>query len=114
MYNYIFILLCIIHSTIGCIMVITSLLSIIFEENVTKWHVVAAISINLALGDFAYSGGFFPTLLDLAPNYAGLLSGVSTFIAFVVACPATYVNSIIIKQVRKQIHIIIKTFIVLL
>jgi hypothetical protein len=84
-------------------MVITSLLSIIFEEHVTKWHVVAAISINLALGDFAYSGGFFPTLLDLAPNYAGLLSGVSTFIAFVTACPSTYVNSIIIKQVRKQI-----------
>jgi len=96
-------------------MVITSLLSIIFEENVTKWHVVAAISINLALGDFAYSGGFFPTLLDLAPNYAGLLSGISTFIAFVVACPATYVNSIIIKQVRKQIHInITNTYIILL
>ncbi|XP_060841632.1 sialin-like [Rhopalosiphum padi] len=86
----------------GCLMVITSLLSIIFEEHVTKWHVVAAISINLALGDFAYSGGFFPTLLDLAPNYAGLLSGVSTFIAFVTACPSTYVNSIIIKQNTKE------------
>lgn len=83
-------------------MVITSLLSIIFQENVTKWHVVTAISVNLALGDFAYSGGFFPTLLDIAPNYAGLLSGVSTFIAFLAACPSTLVNSIIIKQVRKK------------
>ncbi|XP_025194467.1 uncharacterized transporter slc-17.2-like [Melanaphis sacchari] len=86
----------------GCLMVITPLLSIIYEENVTKWHLVAAISVNLALGDFAYSGGFFPTLLDLAPNYAGLLSGVSTFIAFVIACPSTYVNSIIIKQNTKE------------
>ncbi|XP_015375414.1 PREDICTED: sialin-like [Diuraphis noxia] len=86
----------------GCIMVITSLLSIIFEENITKLHIMVAISINLALGDFAYSGGFFPTLLDLAPNYAGLLSGLSTFIAFLVACPSTLINSIIIKQNTRE------------
>ncbi|CAI6348588.1 unnamed protein product [Macrosiphum euphorbiae] len=86
----------------GCLMVIISLMSIIFEENITKLHAIVAISINLAVGDFAYSGGFFPTLLDLAPNYAGLLSGVSTFIAFLVACPSTLVNSIIIKQNTKE------------
>lgn len=82
-------------------MVIISLSSIVVTPNVTKWYVVAAITINLALGDIAYSGGFFPTLLDLAPNYAGLLSGISTFIAFLAACPATLVNSIIVKQVRR-------------
>ncbi|KAL5234676.1 hypothetical protein ACI65C_002086 [Semiaphis heraclei] len=86
----------------GCLMVIISLLSIIFEEHITKLHIIVAMSINLALGDFAYSGGFFPTLLDLAPNYAGLLSGVSTFIAFLVACPSTIVNSIIIKQNTRE------------
>lgn len=90
-------------------MVIVSLLSIIFEENITKLHAIVAISINLALGDFAYSGGFFPTLLDLAPNYAGLLSGVSTFIAFLVASPSSLINSIIIKQVRKKIFLYIVT-----
>lgn len=81
-------------------MVIMSFLSIIYVQDVTKWHVIAVITVNLALGDFAYTGGFFPTLLDIAPNYAGLLSGISTFIAFLAACPATFVNSIIVQQVR--------------
>jgi len=86
-------------------MIITSLISIIVVHNITKWHLIAAITINLAIGDFAYSGGFFPTLLDLAPNYAGLLSGVSTFFAFLIACPATLVNNIILKQVRKIMYL---------
>lgn len=93
-------------------MVIMSLLSIIYVQNVTKWHVVAAISINLSLGDFAYTGGFFPTLLDLAPNYAGLLSGVSTFVAFLVGCPSTLINSIIVKQVK--IKYILMLYIIIL
>jgi len=84
----------------GNLMVIISLSSIIFVPNVTKWHVVAAISITLAIGDFAYTGGFYPTLLNLAPNYIGILSGISTFVAFLVASPSTIVNSIILKQVR--------------
>ncbi|XP_022181499.1 uncharacterized transporter slc-17.2-like [Myzus persicae] len=91
-----------IYCCFGCLMVITSLLSIIYEENITKLHIMVAISINLALGDFAYSGGFFPTLLDLAPNYSGLLSGISTFIAFLVASPSSVVNSIIIEQNTKE------------
>jgi len=80
-------------------MIITSFSTIIFVPNVTKWHAIVALTMNISLGDFAYSGGFYPTLLNLAPNYAGLLSGISTFIAFVVACPATVVNSVILKQV---------------
>lgn len=72
----------------------------IFVDNVTKWHAITAITANFALGEMAYSGGFFPTLLDLAPNYAGLLSGVSTFLAYLTACPSTVVNSIVTQQVR--------------
>lgn len=83
-------------------MVITSLLSIIYVQNVTKLHAIVAISVNLALGDFAYTGGFFPTLLDLAPNYAGLLSGISTFVAYLAGCPSTLINSIIIKEVKRK------------
>lgn len=80
-------------------MVIMSFLTIIFVHNMTKWNVITAITVNLAFGDFAYTGGFFPTLLDMAPNYAGLLSGVSTFVAFLGACPSTLVNSIIVAHV---------------
>jgi len=84
----------------GNLMVIVSLSTIIFVPDVTKWHAVAAISITLAVGDFAYTGGFYPTLLNLAPNYIGILSGISTFVAFLVASPSTVINSIILKQVR--------------
>lgn len=91
-----------IFSMAGSLLIVASLTSIIVTRYVTKWHAVAALTVNLALGDFAYSGGFFPTLLDIAPNYAGLLSGVSTFVAFIAACPATLVNSIIVQQVRYE------------
>lgn len=84
----------------GSLMVIISLLTMILVPTITKWHAILAITVNITLGDLAYSGGFYPTLLNLAPNYAGLLSGVSTFISFLVACPSTVVNSIILKQVR--------------
>jgi len=94
-----------VFSTTGSLLVIASLVSIIVTRDVTKWHAVAAITVNLALGDFAYSGGFFPTLLDIAPKYAGLLSGVSTFVAFIAACPATLVNSIVVQQVRHETYI---------
>lgn len=83
-------------------MVIVSLLSIIYVQNVTKLHAIVAITVNLALGDLAYTGGFFPTLLDLAPNFAGLLSGISTFVAYSAGCPSTLINSIIVQQVRKK------------
>lgn len=84
----------------GSTMIIGSYLYIIYTQEVTKWHFIALLSVNLAFGDFAYTGGFFPTLLDIAPNYSGLLSGITSFVGFAAACPATFVNSIIIKQVR--------------
>lgn len=80
-------------------MVILSLLSIILVQNITKFHLIAALTLNLSIGDVAYSSGFFPTLLDLAPNYAGLLSGISTLVAFLASCPTTLVNSIIVQKV---------------
>lgn len=83
--------------------VILSVLSIIFVQDITKLHLVTAITLNLSIGDFAYSSGFYPTLLDLAPNYAGLLSGISTFIAFLASSPTTLVNSIIVEKVSTNI-----------
>lgn len=93
---------------IGNLMTITAVLTIIFVPNVTKWHAIAAISTNLVFGDLAYTGGFFSTLLDIAPNYAGLLSGISTFFALLASCPSTMVNMLIVKQVSTIINYIFK------
>lgn len=71
---------------------------------------MAAITGNLALGDFGYSGGFYPTLLNIAPNYSGLLSGISTFVAYLCSCPSTLVNTIIIKQVGTKINQLLSYF----
>ncbi|XP_050528174.1 sialin-like [Daktulosphaira vitifoliae] len=90
------------YHTIGCFCIIVAYIYMIAEENITKWKIIGAMTVILALGDIAYTGGFFPTLLEMAPNYAGLLSGIATFASYTISSSSLLINSIIIRDSTKS------------
>ncbi|VVC42252.1 Major facilitator superfamily,Major facilitator superfamily domain [Cinara cedri] len=92
----------VIRSTIGSLMLILSCFTLICMQNINKWYAISVISSILAWGEFAYSGGFYPTLLNMTPNFAGLLSGISTFFAYLVGTQSILINSIITEQNTKE------------
>ena len=73
---------------LGTIIPALGVLSLSFISMEHKYLSVALFSIGQGVTDFATTGGYYPTLLDLAAPFAGLLLGIANSIAFVASAAA--------------------------
>lgn len=69
-----------------------------------KLVAVFLMIIDQSIVDFAISGAFLPSLLDIAPQYSGTLSGISTTFSFSSSILAPILAARMTKHVCINIH----------
>ena len=66
----------------------------------TKAVSVTLITLEIGISSAVSSAGYFPNMMDLSPNYAGILMGVSNTIGTLPGMIAPLVAGAIVHKVR--------------
>lgn len=70
-----------VFNSIGMFIPALCMLTITFLHCQQRYYAVAALTACQAISGFAYSGGFFYNHVDLSPQHAGILMGISNMFA---------------------------------